>query len=78
LQFLARIVVCSARGRLDGGEIIAGEREAMRRLAARANATRWAELREEIERAFISTDQLNLDRKQAILGVFLAIEELTR
>jgi hypothetical protein len=35
-------------------------------------------LREEIERAFVSTDKLNLDRKQAMLGVFFAIEELTR
>jgi hypothetical protein len=50
----------------------------MRRLAGRADAARWAALREEVERIFASTDQLNLDRKQAMLGVFFAIEELTR
>jgi DNA polymerase III subunit delta' len=77
LQFLARIAVCSARGRLAGAEIIDGEGEAIGRLADRVDAARWAGLREEIQRAFISADQLNLDRKQAILGVFFAIEELT-
>jgi DNA polymerase-3 subunit delta' len=71
LQLLAWITASSARRQL-------GEEEAMRRLAGRADAARWAALREEIGRAFASTDQLNLDRKQAMLGVFFAIEELTR
>ena len=78
LQLLARITSSSARRQLEGEEIIGGEDEAMRRLAGRADPARWAALREEIERAFVSTDQLNLDRKQAMLGVFFAIEELTR
>jgi hypothetical protein len=68
----------SARRQLSGEEIIGGEDEAMRRLAGHVDAARWAALREEIERAFVSTDKLNLDRKQAMLGVFFAIEELTR
>ena len=78
LQLLARITVCSACPRRGGEPIVDGEDEAMRRLAGRADAARWAALREEIEHAFASTDQLNLDRKQAMLGVFFAIEELTR
>ena len=78
LQLLARITVCSACPRRGGEAIVDGEDEAMRRLAGRADAARWAALREEIEHAFASTDQLNLDRKQAMLGVFFAIEELTR
>ena len=78
LQLLARIAACSARSQPSGEEIIGGEDEAIRRLAARADAARWAALREEIERSFASTDQLNLDRKQAMLGVFFAIEELAR
>ena len=78
LQLLARIAACSARSQPSGEEIIGGEDEAMRRLAGRADASRWAALREEIERAFATTDKLNLDRKQAMLGVFFAIEELTR
>jgi DNA polymerase-3 subunit delta' len=76
LQLLARITVCSA-GRWPGGEqIVDGEDEGMRRLAVRADAARWAGLRDDIERSFASTDQFNLDRKQAILGAFFAIEEL--
>src|SRR5271166_2200874 len=78
LQLLARMTASSARRQLGGEEIIGGEDEAMRRLAGRVDAARWAALREEIERAFVSTDKLNLDRKQAMLGVFFAIEELTR
>ena len=78
LQLLARITVCSVRPQLGGAEIVDGEAEAMRRLAARANAARWATLRDDIERNFAATDQLNLDRKQAMLGVFFAIEELAR
>ena len=78
LQLLARITACSTRRQLDGEEIVAGEDEAMRRLAARADAARWAGLRDDIERNFASTDQLNLDRKQAILGAFFAVEELAR
>jgi DNA polymerase-3 subunit delta' len=54
------------------------EREVMRRLATRADPIRWAELRDRIERDFANTDQLNLDRKQAILGAFFAVEELAR
>ena len=78
LQLLARITVCSACPQRGGEPIVDGEDEAMRRLAGRADAARWAALREEIEHAFASTDQLNLDRKQAMLGGFFAIEELTR
>ena len=77
-QLLARITACSARSHPGGEGIIGGEDEAMRRLAARADAARWAALREKTERSFASADQLNLDRKQAMLGVFFAIEELAR
>jgi DNA polymerase-3 subunit delta' len=88
LQFLGRMTVGTARRQLGPEEIgpeelgpegiVAGERDAMQRLAARADPARWAALREEIQGCFASTDQLNLDRKQAILGAFLAIEELAR
>jgi DNA polymerase III subunit delta' len=78
LQILVRITTRRARRQLEGDEIVAGENDATRRLAARADAAQWAALREDVERSFVSTDQLNLDRKQAILGVFFAIEELAR
>jgi DNA polymerase-3 subunit delta' len=77
-QFLARMVVEFARGALDRDDLLPEEREVMRRLTARADPPRWAALRDEIERNFASTDELNLDRKQAILGAFFAVEELAR
>jgi DNA polymerase-3 subunit delta' len=78
LQLLARIAARSVRCPSGGEEVVPGEGEAMRRIAAKADAAHWAELREEIRQTFASTDQLNLDRKQAMLGVFFAIEELAR
>jgi len=78
LRLLALLTVCSAGRRNRGEEIVAGEEEAIRRLAARADAARWSALGAEIEGAFTSADELNLDRKQAMLGVFFAIEELAR
>jgi DNA polymerase III subunit delta' len=78
LQLLAQLTALSARRQRGAEEVIGREDEAMRRLAGRANAARWAALREEVEHTVASTDRLNLDRKQAMLGVFFAIEELTR
>ncbi len=59
-------------------EIVAGEAAAMQRLAARADPARWAGLRAEIERNFVAADELNLDRKQTMLGAFFAIAEMSR
>jgi DNA polymerase-3 subunit delta' len=77
-QFLARMVARAARRRLDGDYLIVGEGEVMQRLAARADPACWAALREKIGHGFASTDQLNLDRKQAMLGAFFAIDEIAR
>jgi len=78
LQFLARMAADAARGRLGTGEIAAGEGAAMRRLAAQADPARWAELCGEIEAGFAATEGLNLDRKQALMSGFFAIERLAR
>jgi DNA polymerase-3 subunit delta' len=77
-QFLARMVISAARRQLGAGDVIAGQGEAMQRLAVRADPARWAALRDQIGQGFINTDLLNLDRKQAVLGAFFAIEELAR
>jgi DNA polymerase-3 subunit delta' len=66
----------AARRRFGEPEVVAGESAAMQRLAARADPARWAALREELGQGFATADQLNLDRKQAMLGAFLAIEAL--
>jgi DNA polymerase-3 subunit delta' len=75
-QFLARMILRAAGQPFEPEELIAGEREVMQRLAARADPARWADLRDRIGRDFANTDQLNLDRKQAILGAFFALEEV--
>jgi DNA polymerase III subunit delta' len=75
-QFLARMAAGAARRGFGEPEVVAGESAAMQRLAARADPARWAALREEIGQGFAAADHLNLDRKQAMLGAFLAIEAL--
>ena len=77
-QFLGKMVVLAAGRPFGPEELVAGEAEVMRRLAACADAARWADLRDRIGRDFANTDQLNLDRKQAILGTFFAVEEMAR
>ena len=77
-QFLSRLAAGAARGALDGNEIVAGERAAMQHLAARTDPARWAGLRSEIERSVVTADELNLDRKQTVLGAFFAIAEMSR
>ena len=77
-QFLARVALRAAGRAFGAEELIAGEEEVMQRLAACADPARWADLRDRIGRDFAGTDQLNLDRKQAILGAFFAVEEMAR
>ena len=82
-QFLARMATGTARGALGPGQIPAGqiaaaEATAMQRLGARADPARWAELHGQIERDFTAARDLNLDRKQTMLGAFFAIAETAR
>jgi DNA polymerase-3 subunit delta' len=82
-QFLARLAVGTARrapgtAPAAGGEIVALEEAAMERLGAYADAARWAGLRTEIEGNFAAADELNLDRKQTMLGAFFAIADMAR
>ena len=72
-QLLARLAIAAARPSSSHSPS-AEDMAVLRRLGARAPAARWAELREEIGQSFARTDDLNLDRKQTILGAFFAIE----
>ena len=65
----------AALGRAGDG---ASDDAALRRLGSRRPAARWAELRDAIAGDFARTDALNLDRKQAILGAFFAIDAAAR
>jgi DNA polymerase-3 subunit delta' len=69
-QLLAGLAVAAAGG--------AAAAPPFDRLAPRAPAARWAELRAEVEADFARTEGLNLDRKQAILGAFFAIAAAAR
>ncbi len=73
-QLLARLAVAAARG-MPG---FVREEALLHRLGTRAPAARWAELREEIGQGFARSDALNLDRKQALLGAFFAIDAAGR
>ncbi len=76
-QLLARIALRAAGRPFKPEELIVREEgEVMQRLAACADPARWADLRDRIDRSFANTDQLNLDRKQAVLGAFFALEEM--
>ena len=78
-QVLARIAVGAMRGdapALQGGGPAKMEEVALGTLRRAADPARWASLREDIARDFLAADQLNLDRKQALLGAFFAIERM--
>jgi DNA polymerase-3 subunit delta' len=48
------------------------------RLAARRPLDRWIEVWEKLSRLFALVDVVNLDRKQAVLNAFFALEEASR
>jgi DNA polymerase-3 subunit delta' len=80
-QFLARMIRLVARGEGEddtASEIVTGERQAMRRLAGRRDLDQWVEVWEKIARLFAQADGLNLDRKQIVVGAFLALEGAAR
>ena len=77
-QFLARLARDVARGCAGAEELVTGEAAAMRRLAGIADPARWGGLRAEIEANFAVARELNLDKKQTMLGAFFAIEEMAR
>jgi DNA polymerase-3 subunit delta' len=77
-QFLARLAAGSARGGSAGFAIIPEETGAMQRLGTAGGAAQWAACRDEIERSFAAARELNLDKKQTLLGAFFAIVETAR
>jgi len=78
--WLARMIMAAAGG---GGRhtvtaMTGTEKALMDRLGGVVNLDRWFEVWEKINRLLIRTDQINLDRKQVVLNVFLALENATR
>lgn len=76
--WLARLVRAGGRRGAGMAEVVAGEAALMERLLSAASLEQWLELWEKVTALFARTDAVNLDRKQAILTAFLAVERLVR
>ncbi len=72
-RWLARLLRTGAGGQVPA-EIVVGEAEIAARLLKRGSLDAWLELWEKLSRLFLRTEQANLDRKQAILTAFLALQ----
>ena len=76
--WFARMARASATGEMPNPEIFQGESALIHRMRAAASLDRWLELWEKVSRLFDRVNSVNLDRKQAWLAGFLAIEGLGR
>ncbi len=79
-QFLARLAAAGVPGPgpLPQRQTVAGENAAIEALAAAASPACWAALQAKIAGDFAAAQELNLDRKQVLLGAFFAIEAAAR
>jgi DNA polymerase III subunit delta' len=82
-QSVGRIAAAGAQQRRGANDLgadhrVAGEGDTIHRPGATADPARWASLRAEIDENFAAVRELNLDRKQAMLGAFFAIAEMAR
>lgn len=78
IWWLARLIRAGGRQGRGMVEVVPGEASLMGRLLAAASLDRWLDLWEKTGSLFARTDAVNLDRKQALLTAFLALERLSR
>jgi len=76
--WLARLVRAGGRQGRGMVEAMPGEAALMNRLLSLASLEHWLEVWEKINTLFARTEAVHLDRKQAVLGAFLAVERLAR
>ncbi|MBT3305371.1 MAG: DNA polymerase III subunit delta' [Alphaproteobacteria bacterium] len=77
--WLARMILAAAGGARQSGPAPTGSEQAlMDRLGGVVGLDRWFEVWEKINRLLTRTGQINLDRKQVVLNVFLTIENAVR
>jgi DNA polymerase-3 subunit delta' len=76
--WLARLVRAGGREGRGMTEVVPGEAALMGRLLHSASLDQWLEVWEKITALFVRADAVNLDRKQAVLSAFLAVERLAR
>lgn len=72
-RWLARLLRAGAGGALPA-EVVPGEAEIVARLLQRGSLEAWLQLWEKLSRLFSRTEAASLDRKQAILTAFLALQ----
>ncbi len=72
-DWLSRYVRERAQGRLPPG-IVDGEQDAFAAMTAQANLAQIMEVWEKVSRLFSQADHANLDRKQVLISVFLALQ----
>lgn len=76
--WLARLIRAGGAPEAGLAEVVPGEGALMGRLLAAAGLEQWLEVWEKISTLFARAEAVHLDRKQAVLGAFLAIERLAR
>lgn len=72
-DWIARLARAKGLGQLPQ-PILAEEEPALRRLASLHSLDRWLELWEKVRHLTARTDAINLDRKQVVIGAFLALQ----
>lgn len=75
--WLARMVRSGASG-IAAPEIVSGENNLMRRLAATRGLDQWVEVWEKIAHLFTRAASVNLDRKQTVLSALLTLQSSAR
>jgi len=76
--WFARMARMAATGEKPGTQLFEGELALIGRMQAAASLDRWLGLWEKVSRLFDRVRAVNLDRKQAWLAAFLAIEGIGR
>lgn len=76
--WLARLIRVGGTNGAGAVEVVPGEGALMGRLLAAASLEQWLEVWEKISTLFARTEAVHLDRKQAVLGAFMAVERLAR
>lgn len=75
--WLGRVIRAKGRGVVDP-EVVPGEAALTARLATVGSLEQWVEVWEKVSHLFDRTTAVNLDKKQALLNAFLAVERLVR
>ena len=74
--WVARMVALAGGG--TASAVLPGEDAAMRALGARRSPDQWVGVWENLNHLFHEADSVNLDRKQAVLNAFFALEAAAR